>query len=150
MPPRGSPPMKTPRLAVLLALAGCHEPTITSTVDAGGSPDAPPPPAPLPSPPRLEAGIPDFPPGAPKPPIEGTPNCAEEAHLAERVPLDLLLLVDRSMSMAGPKWMMSRSALTSFVSDPKSAGMGVGLQFFPLAATIDTPCSNDPDCGFPA
>jgi hypothetical protein len=142
------------RLPLLLAsvlLAACQEPSIISNVDgAGPTVDAAAPPPPPSPPPLFEGGIPDFGNVKPPPPIEGTPNCAEEAHLAERVPLDLLLLVDRSMSMAGAKWTMSRDALTAFVSDPKSAGMGVGLQFFPIAATIDTPCASDPDCGFPS
>jgi hypothetical protein len=136
--------------ALLLALGACSEPSISSRADGGGAggestPDAPPPPPQLP--PSLEGGIPDLPPGF-KPPGEGNPvNCAEEAYMAERVPLDLLLLVDRSMSMQqANKWDLSRAALTSFVSDPRSAGLGVGLQFFPLG-TIDTPCNTDPDCG---
>src|SRR5213076_3572567 len=41
------------------------------------------------------------------------------------------------------KWELAQSALTAFVTDAKSAGMGVGLQYFPLVI----PCGTDADCG---
>ncbi|HEY0712980.1 MAG TPA: hypothetical protein VGF45_09925, partial [Polyangia bacterium] len=65
------------------------------------------------------------------------PACAEETHEAKAVPVDLLLLVDRSGSMADrveqggvSKWTVAQGALTKFVRDTRSAGLGVGLQFF--------------------
>jgi hypothetical protein len=80
------------------------------------------------------------------------PQCAEEAHRAEVVPLDLLLLVDASGSMDGAagmrsKWETAQAALSAFIRDPRSAGLGVGLQFFPAARA----CLSDGDCvpGFP-
>src|SRR5688572_8091607 len=79
-------------------------------------------------------------------PFGDIPKCAEDIHMAERVPLDLVLLVDRSMSMQGPKWDMTTKALTSFVSDPRSAGLGVGLMFFPVSP-IEHACTKDTDCG---
>jgi hypothetical protein len=79
-------------------------------------------------------------------PFGDIPKCAEDKHMAERVPLDLVLLVDRSMSMQGPKWDMTTKALTSFVSDVRSAGLGVGLQFFPVSP-VEHPCRTDADCG---
>jgi hypothetical protein len=79
-------------------------------------------------------------------PFGDIPKCAEDIHMAERVPLDLVLLVDRSMSMAGPKWEMTTKALTAFVSDPRSAGLGVGLQYFPVSA-IEHACNGNIDCG---
>jgi hypothetical protein len=83
----------------------------------------------------------------PAPPDAAPVQCAAEAHKAEIVPLDLMLLVDTSGSMTGlagmrSKWETAQSALRSFVSDPKSAGLGVGLQFFPSART----CMTDKDC----
>jgi hypothetical protein len=74
------------------------------------------------------------------------PACIEDKYMAERLPLDLVLLVDRSMSMQGPKWDMTTKALTSFVSDPRSAGLGVGLQFFPVSP-VEHACKVDSDCG---
>jgi hypothetical protein len=79
-------------------------------------------------------------------PFGDVPKCAEDIHKAERVPLDLVLLVDRSMSMSGPKWEMTTKALTAFVSDPRSAGLGVGLQFFPIS-DVEHVCARDADCG---
>jgi hypothetical protein len=48
----------------------------------------------------------------------------------------------------GTKWDAVRMALTAFVSDPASAGLGVGLQYFPLGAPgIPEQCLGDVDCG---
>ena len=79
---------------------------------------------------------------------DGAPiQCAAEAHRAESVPLELMLLVDTSMSMTGragmrTKWETVQLALRNFVADPGSAGLGVGLQFFPQEKT----CQSDGDC----
>jgi hypothetical protein len=90
--------------------------------------------------------------GAPAaPPASAAPmQCAAEAHKTEIVPLELMLLVDSSESMndlAGTRsmWQTAQAALSSFVSDPKSAGLGVGLQFFPQEQN----CTTDADC-FPS
>jgi hypothetical protein len=78
-------------------------------------------------------------------------RCAAESFTAQRVPLDLMLLVDRSGSMgvrtgtARTKWELASGALSAFVADPKSAGLGAGLMFFPP----DGPCNTDLDCGSP-
>jgi hypothetical protein len=74
-------------------------------------------------------------------------KCAEDVHHAESVPVDLLLLVDTSESMndlAGmrSKWSLVHDALVAFVRDPRSAGLGIGLQFFPVAQR----CTSDADC----
>jgi len=57
--------------------------------------------------------------------------CAAESQKAELVPLDLYIMLDRSGSMQGSKWSSVTSALNSFVKDPQSAGIGVGLDTFP-------------------
>jgi hypothetical protein len=67
------------------------------------------------------------------------------------VPLDLLLLVDTSGSMndavaTRTKWLLAGDALSAFVQDPRSAGLGIGLQFFPVEAPPRT-CNSDADCG---
>jgi hypothetical protein len=77
-------------------------------------------------------------------------TCAEEAHRAEIVPLDLMILVDSSASMgdaagAGSKWEAAQSALSAFVRDPRSSGLGVGLQFYPGGQ--ERACLTDVDCG---
>lgn len=80
-------------------------------------------------------------------PFDDTLKCAEDIRMAERLPLDLVLLVDRSSSMLGAKWMMATRALTSFIEDPRSAGLSVGLQFFPVSE-LNHACNRDVDCGF--
>jgi hypothetical protein len=79
-----------------------------------------------------------------------TQRCAEEAYRAEIVPLDLMILVDASASMSdaagmGSKWEAAQNALSAFVRDPRSAGLGVGLQFYPGGK--ERPCMDDTDCG---
>jgi hypothetical protein len=78
-----------------------------------------------------------------------TGPCAGEAHQADVVPLDLMLLLDTSSSMnsgAGlrTRWELAQLALSAFIRDPASAGLGVGVQFFPL--TAHKPCTTDQDC----
>jgi hypothetical protein len=79
--------------------------------------------------------------------------CIEEAFKAEAVPVDLMLVVDASWSMAWPvpsgkttKWAIAKDALTSFLADPRSAGLGVGLQLFPQVPH-SRPCTSDAQCG---
>lgn len=62
-------------------------------------------------------------------------SCASSSVQAELTPLDIVILLDRSGSMSGAKWTGSTAALTSFVNDPASAGISVGITYFPLANT---------------
>jgi hypothetical protein len=137
-----------------LALLGCSPPTVhTAGPPAGGAPGgglgtgggA------LPPDPGLRN--PDAGPSAPVVAPAGDQKCAEDVHQAEQVPLDLLLLVDTSGSMGkstgmSTKWALVHDALVGFVKDPKSAGLGVGLQFFPLDPRAE--CTSDDDCGGPS
>lgn len=59
------------------------------------------------------------------------PACTSIAAAAERVPLDIITVLDRSGSMTGPKWIGVTSALTTFFNDPASAKIGAGLVYFP-------------------
>lgn len=84
----------------------------------------------------------------------GALACAAETFPGELVPLDLYVMLDKSSSMqdAG-KWGAVDTALSTFVSSPDSAGIGVGLQFFPVQPSSAVPgaCNganaNDPACG---
>jgi hypothetical protein len=50
-------------------------------------------------------------------------------------PLDLMVLLDVSYSMDyDDKWLSVKSALKSFTTRSDSAGLGIGLQYFPLRA----------------
>jgi EGF-like domain len=78
------------------------------------------------------------------------PTCAAETNPAQLVPLDLFFMIDRSASMTvDSKWGSVIAALQAFVGSADASGIGVGLQFFPLApaTSIPTTCSVDADCG---
>jgi hypothetical protein len=134
-------------LVPLLALAACGGGGAIQPRDPA-APDASVPAADAFTLPDLAFAIPD---AAPLPPVAPA-ACAEETVTATRSPLDLLLLVDRSSSMVGLKWDLARRALTAFVGDPRSAGLGVGLQVFPAAPSLppSASCASDQDCGYPA
>jgi len=80
-------------------------------------------------------------------------ECAGETQGAEPVELDMYVMLDRSGSMLAPtadgttKWDAVRQALIAFASDDASAGLGVGLQYFPLGKPgIPLRCMNDDQC----
>lgn len=83
-------------------------------------------------------------------------DCAGELIEADRIPLDMYVMLDVSGSMteatAGDatitKWDAVSSALSDFVKDPASSGMGMGLQVFPITHP-DAPasCKSNNDCG---
>jgi hypothetical protein len=83
----------------------------------------------------------------------GEEACAGETSQAELVSLDLYLMLDVSGSMlevtyGGPtKWHAITQALSAFFHDPSSAGLGVGLQRFPLRAPgVPQSCTASADC----
>lgn len=67
-------------------------------------------------------------------------ECAGTLVQAQRLPLDMYVMLDTSGSMTDPtvgnakvtKWQAVSSALNDFVSDPASDGLGIGIQTFPL------------------
>jgi hypothetical protein len=64
-------------------------------------------------------------------------------------PVDMFIMYDQSGSMnentpAGSKWNAIKAALTGFVNSPASAGIGVGIQYFPAAAGACT--TSGPNC----
>jgi hypothetical protein len=60
---------------------------------------------------------------------------------ADAKTLNLLVLLDKSSSTQGAKWNAAVSALGAFVNDARSAGVRVGLQFFPRPADAVPLCS---------
>jgi hypothetical protein len=67
--------------------------------------------------------------------------CAAAFTQAERLPLDMFIMLDQSGSMAEgtpQKWNAIKSALTRFAQSPESAGFGIGIQYFPLGVA---PCA---------
>jgi Mg-chelatase subunit ChlD len=83
----------------------------------------------------------------------GDAACATKSQQADRVQLDLYLMLDSSGSMAEPtangqtKWMAAQAALTTFLQSPQSAGLGVGLQYFPLLQpNLPDQCQTDAMC----
>ncbi len=66
--------------------------------------------------------------------------CAKSTAEAKNVPVDMYIMFDKSGSMAGPKWSGSTAALQAFFEDPKNAGLGVALRFFPDGG-CDTSCN---------
>jgi hypothetical protein len=141
-----------------LFLVACGKPQVTGP-ETGGPPGSPSGPAGsggaaggggsgpgFELPPVADAGA-DSGGSASNPPVGE--SCAEEAHDGKMVPVDLLFLVDISGSMeesagAQSKWVALRDALSTFVRDPKSAGLGAGLLFFPPPSKR---CAMDGECG---
>lgn len=82
--------------------------------------------------------------------------CATETKTGEALPLDIHIMLDASGSMmaktgangSGPtKWAAVKTALKGFIGDAKSAGIGVGLQIFPIVhAGAPAQCTKDADC----
>jgi hypothetical protein len=140
-------------ISLVLALAACNSAAVQPRAGNGAGGSGPVPNTAVPSPPpSTDPGlaIPDAgAPAATPPPAEA---CATEFHRAEQLPLDLLLLVDASSSMdqmsgTETKWTKIRAALTAFVQDPASAGLGVGLSFFPSKlGSVSRECNADADC----
>jgi hypothetical protein len=87
----------------------------------------------------------------------GDAACAAQTQKAVQLPLDMYVMLDSSGSMteqtgttanSPTKWDAIRMALTAFLRDPASAGLGVGLQYFPLTKPgVPDSCGGDTDCG---
>jgi hypothetical protein len=75
-----------------------------------------------------------------------------EIEITTLLPFDMFIIYDQSGSMnddtpVGTRWDAIKSALTGFVNDPTSAGIGVGIQYFPFVNPAAPPvCFADADC----
>jgi Mg-chelatase subunit ChlD len=63
--------------------------------------------------------------------------CDAQVREGQRVPVDMYFLVDSSGSMdddvsGGSKWDVISDALVGFLQDPRSAGTGAGIGYFPV------------------
>jgi hypothetical protein len=81
-------------------------------------------------------------------------SCAADVSTGKLVPLDMYIMLDVSGSMLSlttgnvSKWDAVKSALEAFLKDQASAGLGVGLQYFPLLKpNAPTSCTTDASCG---
>ncbi len=62
--------------------------------------------------------------------------CAEATYDSGPTDLSMFVLLDRSGSMQDDnRWAAVTAALSAFVDDPSAAGLGIGLQFYPLKST---------------
>ncbi len=84
----------------------------------------------------------------------GGAPCVEEEQPAVQRPLTMLLLIDRSASMAGSagfaqtRWLAMRTGLTRFLEGPAAEGLQLGYRAFPIAGTtVPNACASDLDCG---
>lgn len=78
---------------------------------------------------------------------DGGEPCLTDTLGAEPVPLAMLLVMDRSGSMAGTKWDQARYAMIGFADTPGAAGSKLGLTVFqpdPGAGDQCTPASYAP------
>ena len=80
--------------------------------------------------------------------------CAVDKQQGKLAPLDLVLMQDTSGSMwayttgTTTKWTAIKEALHSFMTDPGSAGLGLGVQFFPIFENnVPNSCTSNADCG---
>jgi Mg-chelatase subunit ChlD len=64
--------------------------------------------------------------------VGGADVCESTEQLAAQKTLDIIVLQDRSGSMIGTKWEGSVTALKSFANDPASAGINIGIVYFPV------------------
>ena len=98
------------------------------------------------------SGAVTLPTGGARPPVTGGDDdasvpdgmsCAKAEYSATFRPLDLLVLLDQSGSMVedDDRWTPTTNAIKSFVNSKDSAGVSIGLQYFPLAGDEDVKCA---------
>ncbi|MFO0659140.1 MAG: VWA domain-containing protein [Polyangiaceae bacterium] len=62
--------------------------------------------------------------------VGGACQCAGATQEAQKIPLDVFIMLDRSGSMQGARWSNVTQALKDFVNSPGSNGVGVWLEYF--------------------
>ena len=86
--------------------------------------------------------------GTVDPGFDESSACATSSTVGKTLPVTMLIMFDKSGSMLeNQKWAGAKAALVAFFQDPKSAGLSVGLRFFPddspVAGCNDQACSLD-------
>lgn len=66
--------------------------------------------------------------------------CASTTAEAKPIPLDLVVMFDKSGSMAGTRWSSATTALANYASSAAAKGVGMALNFFPIEREITTTC----------
>lgn len=69
--------------------------------------------------------------------------CGAISQEADKRTLNLYILVDKSSSMAGPKWQAARDGLAAYLESPAAAGTKVALKFFPREADATPACDQN-------
>jgi hypothetical protein len=82
---------------------------------------------------------------AEKAPLSLDAACAANSQTAKQVPLDAYIMFDQSTSMSA-HWTPAVAAVKTFLGRPSSAGLGVGIQYFAIAATSAISCATSADC----
>jgi hypothetical protein len=72
-------------------------------------------------------------------------NCASDTRSADPKPVDIFVMLDQSgsMTLEGDRWAPVTNALKAFVDDPKSAGIGMALNYFPRGMDDVAKCDID-------
>ncbi|MBK7581935.1 MAG: VWA domain-containing protein [Myxococcales bacterium] len=84
--------------------------------------------------------------------IDPDGGCFYTTEQGQSTPLHLFIAFDKSSSMSGFQWDAAKAGLIAFVKDPTSAGVDVGLKFFPRKPDSVEVCSQQaymaPDAPF--
>ncbi|MEZ4225065.1 MAG: VWA domain-containing protein [Polyangiaceae bacterium] len=79
-------------------------------------------------------------------------SCGAVSESAKNSPLHLYIMLDKSSSMAGNQWTSAVAGLNAFLASADSAGVSVGLKFFPREADATPVCDqkaySKPDVAF--
>ncbi|MBM4358707.1 MAG: VWA domain-containing protein [Deltaproteobacteria bacterium] len=61
----------------------------------------------------------------------GGAGCLSESYEGKKKPLDVIVLLDRSISMLGSPWAGATGALKTFINNPRNVDTSLGLDFYP-------------------
>ncbi len=73
----------------------------------------------------------------------GPPICAANNIKAKLTPVNMFITVDKSGSMGGVRWTNTKKAFQGFFKDSASAGLNIGLEFWPHASCANGGICND-------